>query len=129
MEQNPRIERQERLTRIGPGTPMGEYMRRFWHPVATAAELAADPVLPVRLLGERLALYRGDDGSLGLVAERCAHRARRWPGMVAATRSFAPITAGNNDATGACIETRPNRRQPAARARPTRGVPGQNSLG
>ena len=34
----------ERLTRVGPGTPMGELMRRYWHPVAAAAELDAHPV-------------------------------------------------------------------------------------
>jgi 5,5'-dehydrodivanillate O-demethylase len=69
-----RRERNDRLTRVGPGTPMGAYMRRFWHPVAALVELDAWPVKKVRLLGEDLALFRNDDGSLGLVAERCPHR-------------------------------------------------------
>jgi 5,5'-dehydrodivanillate O-demethylase oxygenase subunit len=34
----------ERLTRVGPGTPMGELLRRYWHPVSVAAELDANPV-------------------------------------------------------------------------------------
>jgi 5,5'-dehydrodivanillate O-demethylase len=63
-----RRERNERLTRVGPGTPMGAYQRRFWHPVAALVELDAWPVKQVRLLGEDLALYRSDDGTLGLVA-------------------------------------------------------------
>ena len=67
-------EENERLTRVGPGTPAGELLRRYWHPVATGAELAANPVKGVRLLGESLTLFRDRRGRLGLVAQRCAHR-------------------------------------------------------
>jgi 5,5'-dehydrodivanillate O-demethylase len=67
-------EANERLTRIGPGTPMGNVMRRYWFPIATTAELNKEPVLGVKLLGENLALYRSPAGELGLVAERCPHR-------------------------------------------------------
>src|SRR5579871_188438 len=66
--------RQDRLTLVEAGTPMGTYMRCFWHPVAAAVELNAWPVKNVRLLGEDLALFRNDDGSFGLVADRCPHR-------------------------------------------------------
>ena len=69
-----RRERQDRLTRVGPGTPMGTYMRFFWHPVTTLVELKQAAVLKVRLLGEDLAAFRNDDGSLGLIADRCPHR-------------------------------------------------------
>src|SRR5438067_6473234 len=67
-------EMNERLTRVGPGTPMGDLLRRYWHPLATSTELAREPVLAVKLLGENLALYRTDRGELGLVAQRCPHR-------------------------------------------------------
>ena len=70
-------QRNERLTRVGADTPMGRYMRRFWHPIAASVQLKKDadiPVIPVKLLGERLALFRCEDDSLGLVAERCPHR-------------------------------------------------------
>jgi 5,5'-dehydrodivanillate O-demethylase len=67
-------EANDRLTMVGPGTPMGNLLRRYWHPVAAATELDAEPVLPVRVLGENLVLYRDDAGSMGLVAERCPHR-------------------------------------------------------
>ena len=64
-------DRWERLTRVGPGTPGGDYMRYFWHPVAALVELDKEPVIPVTLLGEKLVLFRGEDGSIGLVSERC----------------------------------------------------------
>ncbi len=68
-------EQNERLTRVGPGTPMGELMRRYWHPIAGSAELNADnPTKEVRLLGEDLVLYRDASGTLGLIEPSCAHR-------------------------------------------------------
>ena len=67
-------EQNERLSRVGPGTPMGDVLRRYWHPVATSAQLKDEPVMAVTLLGENLALYRTDSGQLGLVAQRCPHR-------------------------------------------------------
>jgi 5,5'-dehydrodivanillate O-demethylase len=63
----------ERLARVGPGTPAGELLRRYWHPIAVAAELDGRPPRHVRMLGEDLVLYKGD-GGYGLLAARCAHR-------------------------------------------------------
>ena len=68
------VEENERMTRIGPGTPMGELMRRYWHPIAASSELSSFGTKPIRLLGESLVLYRDRSGTLGLVAERCPHR-------------------------------------------------------
>ena len=67
-------ESNDRLTRVGPGTPMGNLMRRYWHPIAAATQLETEPVLGVKILGESLALYRSPNGELGLMAERCPHR-------------------------------------------------------
>jgi 5,5'-dehydrodivanillate O-demethylase oxygenase subunit len=67
-------EMNERLTRVGPGTPLGTLLRRYWFPIARTPELDAEPVLAVTLLGERLALFRSEAGALGLVAQRCPHR-------------------------------------------------------
>ena len=64
----------ERLTRVGPGTPMGELMRRYWQPIAAAAELDDNPVKHVKLLGESLVLYRDRSGALGLIGDTCPHR-------------------------------------------------------
>jgi 5,5'-dehydrodivanillate O-demethylase len=68
-------EQNERLTQTAAGTPMGELLRRYWHVVGTLPELAKEAVQPVRLLGENLTLFRSERGEIGLLAERCAHRA------------------------------------------------------
>jgi len=65
----------ERLTRVGPGTPMGELMRRYWIPAAFSRQLTTDgPPLRVKLLCERLVAFRDSQGRVGLVDERCPHR-------------------------------------------------------
>ena len=64
----------ERLTRIGPGTPMGNLLRRYWQPVGTEIELAKEPVQRVRRLGEDLTLFRSERGEYGLIDDRCPHR-------------------------------------------------------
>ena len=46
------------LTRVGPGTPMGELLRRYWYPVAFTRELEEFPVRPARLLGEDFAVFK-----------------------------------------------------------------------
>lgn len=67
-------EKNRLLTEVGAGTPMGEVMRRHWHPVAAVDALAREPVRPVRLLGEDLVLFRDGSGAWGLVERQCAHR-------------------------------------------------------
>lgn len=65
------------LTETGRGTPMGELLRRYWHPVAAEGEfLGPDgaPTKAVRLLGEDLVLYRTTDGRFGLIEPHCPHR-------------------------------------------------------
>jgi 5,5'-dehydrodivanillate O-demethylase len=66
-------ERNERLTAVGPGTPMGNLLRRYWWPVATHDMAGRVPVRR-RLLGEDLVLFRDASGRLGLLAEQCPHR-------------------------------------------------------
>src|SRR5688500_17309411 len=61
------------LTRVGPGTPGGEYLRRYWHPFMLASELADLPVA-LKLLGEDLVVFRDKSGRLGLLHKHCAHR-------------------------------------------------------
>ena len=46
------------LTQVGPGTPMGALLRRYWHPIAALDELSREPVKAVRLMGEDLVLYK-----------------------------------------------------------------------
>ena len=62
------------LTRTGAGTPMGELLRRYWHPIAAASEFETTTIKQVRLLSEDLVLYRDLSGTYGLVARHCPHR-------------------------------------------------------
>ena len=66
--------RNELLTRVGPGTPMGDLLRRYWRPVGGASELEKNPVKPIRLMGEDLVLYKDLGGPFGLVDRHCPHR-------------------------------------------------------
>ncbi len=68
------VEANERLTRVSPGTPMGELMRRYWHPIAATSQVEAHATRPIRLLGENLVLYKDRQGRLGLIGDRCPHR-------------------------------------------------------
>src|ERR1700709_1140910 len=61
------------LTETGPGTKMGELLRRYWHPVALATDATATPKR-IRALAEDLILFRDGAGRPGLVHARCAHR-------------------------------------------------------
>jgi nitrite reductase/ring-hydroxylating ferredoxin subunit len=69
----PSFEDDTELTRAGPGTPCGNYLRRFWQPVAMVEEVKDRPV-PIRVLGEDLVLFRDGSGRLGLVHRHCSHR-------------------------------------------------------
>jgi 5,5'-dehydrodivanillate O-demethylase oxygenase subunit len=64
----------EKLTRVGPGTPMGTLLRRYWTPIAAVTEFKSKSVKPVRLLGEELILYRDLSGTFGLLDRHCCHR-------------------------------------------------------
>lgn len=68
------VEQNERLTRVGPGTPLGNLMRHYWQPIAVSSMLDDNPVRRVKILGEELVLFRDNSGVLGLVQPRCAHR-------------------------------------------------------
>jgi nitrite reductase/ring-hydroxylating ferredoxin subunit len=71
-----RREDNELITRIGPGTPMGEVFRRYWTPIAVASQVVkrdSDPVR-VRFCGEDYVLFRDTNGRLGLMDELCPHR-------------------------------------------------------
>ena len=61
------------LVEVGAGTPAGEYLRRYWHPVARC-ENATDRPSEIRVLGEDLVLYRDKLGTPGLLEPRCCHR-------------------------------------------------------
>ncbi len=66
----------ELITRVGPGTPMGNFMREYWLPAMLSRELRAPDCDPVRvlLLGEKLIGFRDSDGRVGLLENSCPHR-------------------------------------------------------
>lgn len=68
-------EQNDRLTRIGPGTPGGELMRRYWQPLCAVEQLRDQPHKKrVRILGEDLVVFRKADGGYSCVQEKCPHR-------------------------------------------------------
>lgn len=64
----------EEFVPVGRGTGMGDYLRRFWHPVAVSKDVEPGKAIPIRIMGEDLTLYRGETGTPHIVAHRCAHR-------------------------------------------------------
>jgi phenylpropionate dioxygenase-like ring-hydroxylating dioxygenase large terminal subunit len=64
------------MAQVGPGTPMGDLMRRFWHPVLLSEELPEPDCPPkrTRILGEDLIAFRDTNGDVGLVDNYCPHR-------------------------------------------------------
>jgi len=106
-------ESNELLTQVGPGTPGGELLRRYWHPVAVAAELTEEkPKKRVRILGEDLVLFRlaatGTDAGeerYGLLAERCSHRhASLYYGFIDSDGLRCAYHGWKYDVDGKCLE-------------------------
>ena len=99
------VEDNHRITEVGPGTPMGELMRRYWHPIAAAAELDDNPTKEVRLLGEDLVLYRDRAGTYGLIDRYCAHRRVNLAYGIPEARGLRCMYHGwLYDETGQCAE-------------------------
>ena len=106
-------EENEFLTRVGPGTPAGEMLRRYWYPVSFVKDLTPEaPTKFVRLLGEDLVLFLDRTGRVGLLADHCSHRSASLlygrveeRGIACAYHGWLYDTAGN------IIETPPERNE------------------
>ncbi len=97
----------ELITRVGPGTPMGETLRRYWLPIALREELPEPDGAPVRvrLLGERLVAFRDTSGRVGLVDEYCPHRgASLWLARNEDCGLRCIYHGWKFDADGSCVE-------------------------
>ena len=95
----------ELLTRVGPGTPMGEVLRRHWFPIAGVSEFDTEKVKAIRLMGEDLVLYRDLSGNFGLVERQCAHRrADLSYGFVEKCGLRCNYHGWAYDQTGQCVE-------------------------
>jgi phthalate 4,5-dioxygenase len=95
------------ITRVGPGTPAGTLLRRYWQPLALVDELAGPrPVKPVRLLGQDLVLFRDETGRLGLLDRDCPHRGADLAfGRLEHGGLRCPFHGWLFDASGQCLET------------------------
>jgi 5,5'-dehydrodivanillate O-demethylase len=100
-------EENELLTQVGPGTPAGELLRRYWFPVGVASELTAEqPTQLVRILGETLVLFRDKSGQVGLLNDRCPHRGASLSyGRVEERGIACPYHGWLYDTKGNCLET------------------------
>jgi hypothetical protein len=91
----PSAEDNRELTRTGRGTPAGDYLRRFWQPVALVSDVGDLPV-PLKIMGEKLVLFRDGSGRLGLMHRTAATAARRSNmGSSPSEASDAAITASS----------------------------------
>lgn len=95
----------ELFTRVGPGTPCGNLMRRYWWPVGFVDELTETKPKPVRLLGENFVLFRDGAGKTGFLDALCAHRRTTLAyGRVEATGLRCCYHGWLFDVAGACLE-------------------------
>lgn len=96
----------ELMTRIGPGTAAGKLLRQYWQPAALVEELSSPrPVLPVRLMGEDLVLFRDEQGRYGLMERGCPHRgADLCFGRLESGGLRCPFHGWLFDTTGQCLD-------------------------
>jgi 5,5'-dehydrodivanillate O-demethylase oxygenase subunit len=93
------------LTRVGAETPMGNLLRRYWHPIATESDMQTAWTKRVRVMGEDLVLFRDRAGKLGLVGESCPHRrASLAYGIPTESGIRCPYHGWQFDHAGRCIE-------------------------
>jgi 5,5'-dehydrodivanillate O-demethylase len=91
------------LTSVGPGTPMGELLRRYWHPVGCSEYVTSKPQR-IKVLGEELMVYRGVSGKPTLMQLRCAHRSLALDyGRVEGDNIRCPYHGWLYDQSGQCI--------------------------
>jgi 5,5'-dehydrodivanillate O-demethylase oxygenase subunit len=97
-------EQNEVLYKAGPGTLMGELLRRYWTPIGAAAELDNTPTKPITLMNEELVLYKDESGHYGLVDRHCPHRrADMSYGWVEDCGIRCNYHGWKFDETGACV--------------------------
>jgi 5,5'-dehydrodivanillate O-demethylase oxygenase subunit len=97
-------EENELFTRVGPGTPMGEMLRRYWHPVGCSEHVTRKPQR-TKVMGEEFVLYRGESGTPVFMQLRCAHRSLALDyGRVEGDCIRCPYHGWLYDKTGQCLE-------------------------
>lgn len=112
----------ETLTRTGPGTPMGDLIRRYWLPALLSWEMPEPDCPPVRvkLMGEELIAFRATDGRIGLLDEFCPHRrASLWFGRNEECGLRCVYHGWKFDLEGNCVDQMNESRQFADRVKTT----------
>ncbi len=95
----------EMMTRVGPGTPAGETLRRYWLPISFSDEIGSDEPRIIGRLGEDLLLFRDEFGGVGLTEPRCPHRGTSLEyGWIEAGGIRCCYHGWVFDVTGRCIE-------------------------
>jgi 5,5'-dehydrodivanillate O-demethylase len=98
-------EENTQLTRVGPGTPMGNLLRRYWHPIAAETQMRDRWTMRVRILGEDLVLFKDRTGRFGLIGEFCPHRrASLAYGIPTEDGIHCPYHGWKFDGAGHCLE-------------------------
>ncbi|KTT14705.1 aromatic ring-hydroxylating dioxygenase subunit alpha [Pseudacidovorax intermedius] len=100
-------EQNDFMTRVAPGKPAGELLRRYWQPVALHEELDGPrPLKAVKLMGQDFVLFRDETGRLGLLDRDCPHRGADLAfGRLEDGGLRCPFHGWLFDATGQCLET------------------------
>lgn len=100
-------EQNDLITRVGPGTPAGQLLRRYWQPVAISDELAGPrPVRAVQLMGQHFVLFRDENGQLGMLDRDCPHRGADLAfGRIEGGGLRCPFHGWLFDVKGTCLET------------------------
>ena len=95
----------DRYSRVGAGTPTGELMRRYWHPIAAVSQMKDKYTKKVRILGEDLILYKDRSGTFGLIEPHCAHRRMNMIYGIPEEHGLrCPYHGWMYDETGQCVE-------------------------
>jgi phthalate 4,5-dioxygenase len=109
-----KAELNERITRVGPGTPAGTLLRQYWQPVALLDEfdpaldptMVVRPVKAVRVLGQDFVLFRNAEGAFGLLDRDCPHRGADLAfGRNEGDGLRCPFHGWKFDVSGQCTET------------------------
>jgi 5,5'-dehydrodivanillate O-demethylase len=89
----------------GPGTLAGRYLRRYWQPIYASEKLKPGSIVPIRILGEALALYRGESGNSHVITNECPHRLSVLStGWIEGETIRCRYHGWRYDATGQCVE-------------------------
>ena len=114
---------------IGPGTPTGEFLRRFWQPVFESAKLTKGRSRPLRVLGEDFTMYRGQNGEAHIMDSRCPHRSAKLAlGRVEGDNIACLYHGWTFDGSGQCL-AQPAEPRPFSATVKIRSYPVQEYVG